>query len=164
MQEYVEEKMIALCKSGGRMTSRTLARMMQAYLRHRQRVKSGKGNAAAPLKHGEQSMDSLKKEGASIAEVEITGDNIGSFRKIAREHKLDFNLKRDDSADPPKWIVSFKAKDERALESAFKKYSQEILNQKSKKPSLKKRVEKNTEHLKSVPAPVKNVKRGGHEL
>ena len=64
----------------------------------------------------------MKKHGASLSDIEITGDNIGSFKRIAREYKVDFALKRDNSEAPPKWIVFFKAKDADAITSAFNKY------------------------------------------
>jgi hypothetical protein len=144
------------------MTGRMLAKMMQAYLRHRQRLRSN--NKSEPPKTGKQSLNSLKKQGASLADIEITGDNIGSFRRIARRHNLDFALKRDDSANPPNWVVFFKTKDDKAMDSAFKEYSKAILNQKAKKPSLKERIAKIKVKIKTITSPVKNKKRGEHEL
>jgi hypothetical protein len=162
LQEQVNEKSVALVSRGAKMTGRMLAKMMQAYLRHRQKSKNNK--KAKPPKQGIQSLNSLKHHGASLVDVEISGDNIGSFKKIAREHRLDFALKKDKSIDPPKWYVFFKSKDDKSLDSAFKKYSQSILNPKAKKPSLKERIAKIKEKLKTISAPVKNKNRGGPEL
>ena len=162
MQEQVNERSVALCSRGAKMTGRMLAKMMQEYLRHVQRMKN-KVKTKEP-KHGKQSLNSLKKHGASLADIEITGENIGSFNRTARRHNLDFALKKDDSVDPPNWIVFFKSKDDKALDSAFKEYSKSILNQKTKKPSLKERIAKFKEMLKTVAAPVRNKKRGEHEL
>lgn len=162
MQEQVNEKAVALASRGAKMTGQMLARMMQEYLRYRQRMKGNKKEA--PPKTGRQSLHSLKKHGASLADIEITGDNIGSFRRIARKHNLDFALKRDDSVDPPNWIVFFKSKDDKALQSAFNEYSKLILNPKAKKQSLKERIEKIKEKLKTISAPVKNKNRGEQEL
>ena len=162
MQEQVNEKAVALTTRGAKMTGRMLAKMMQAYLKHMQRAKSNK--KAEPPKAGKQSLNSLKKHGASLADIEITGENIGSFKRITRKHNLDFALKRDDSVDPPNWIVFFKSKDDRALDSAFKEYSKAILNPQTKKASLKERIAKIKEMLKTVSAPVKSKKRGEHEL
>jgi len=162
LQEYIDEKTVALSSSGTKMTGRMLAKMMQAYLRHLQRMKN-RIKTKEP-KHGKQSLNSLKKHGASLEDIEVTGDNIGSFNRTARKHNLDFALKKDSSVDPPNWIVFFKSKDDKALQSAFKEYSKSILNQKSKKPSLKDRIAKLKEKLKTVAAPVRNKKRGEHEL
>ena len=162
MQEQVNERSVALCSRGAKMTGRTLAKMMQAYLRHLQKAKNNK--KAKPPKQGIQSLNSLKRHGASLADIEVTGDNIGDFRRIARKHNLDFALKKDGSVDPPNWIVFFKSKDDKALNSAFKEYSKAVLNPKAKKASLSERLAKIKEMLKTVSAPVRNKKRGEHEL
>ena len=162
MQEYIDEKTVALSSRGVNMTGRMLAKMMQAYLRNMQRLRKGKGDKSP--KQGKQSLKSLKKHGVSLADVEITGENIGSFNRIAREYNLDYALKKDASVDPPNWVVFFKTKDDRALDSAFKKYSKSLLNQKNKKPSLKERIAKIQEKLKLRTDPVKTKKRGELEL
>ena len=162
MQEQVNEKAVALASRGARMTGQMLARMMREYLRYRQRMKN-KPKTKQP-RQGKQSLNSLRKHGASLADIEITGDNIGSFRRIARKYNLDFALKRDDSKDPPNWIVFFKSRDEKALQSAFNEYSKAVLKQKTHKPSLKERIAKIKERLKTISAPVKNKNRGEHEL
>ena len=162
MQEQVNERSVALCSRGAKMTGRMLAKMMQAYLRQMQKMKNNK--KAKPPKQGIQSLNSLKRHGAALADIEITGDNIGDFRRIARKHNLDFALKKDGSVDPPNWIVFFKSKDDKALDSAFKEYSKEILRPRAKKVSLKERLEKFKEMLKTISAPVRNKKRGEHEL
>jgi hypothetical protein len=135
------------------MTSRLLAQAMQAFLR----------KAKEPAcKHGKQSIKSLTKQGASLANIEISGDDIGSFKRVAKRYNVDFALKRDDSASPPNWIVFFKAKDSKALESAFNEYSKGILKEKEK-PSMLKRLEKFKELAKSIVPPVKNRERGERE-
>jgi len=162
LQEYIEEKSLALSSRGVNMTGRMLAKMMQAYMRQMQRLRKGKG--AKPPKQGKQSLNSLRRHGVSLADVEITGDNIGSFNRIARKHNLDFALKKDATVDPPNWVVFFKSKDDKALDSAFKEYSKSILKQKTKKPSLKERIAKIQEKLKLRTDPVKTKKRGELEL
>jgi len=49
--------------------------------------------------------------GTSINAIEIFGDNTGKFKKTARKHNVDFALKHDRSADPPRWMVFFKYPD-----------------------------------------------------
>jgi len=115
-------------------------------------------------KHGEQSERSLRKQGAALADIEISGDNIGTFRKTARDHKIDFALKRDNSTNPPNWIVFFKAKDDKAIQSAFKEYSKVTLKHKTKKPSMLTKLHRYKELARTANAPVKNRNRGGHEL
>ena len=87
-------------------------------------------------KHGKQSLKSLTKRGASIENIEISGDDISSFKKTARKYNIDFALKKDGSTNPPNWIVFFKSKDSKALEAAFKEYSQEVLKHKAPKEPI----------------------------
>ena len=151
--EQVNERAVALSIKGAKITGRLLAKAMQAFLK----------KAREPTyKQGKQSLKSLSKQGASLADIEISGDNIGSFKRIARKYNVDFALQRDIAADPPRYVVFFKAKDSKALESAFKEYSSKNELKRSK-PSMLKRLEKFKEKAKSVVPPAKNRSRGERE-
>jgi len=170
MQEQVNEKTVALSTRSARMTAHVLEKMIRAYLQHRRNIKNKKG--IKPHKTGQKSIKTLTRDGSSIADVEISGDNIGSFKKIARKYNIDFALKKVvDSkseqnlpAQAPRWVVFFKSKDDRAIDSAFREYSKISLAQKPRKSSLLTRISKFKEVVKLQPEPVKNHKRGGHEL
>jgi hypothetical protein len=135
-------------------TGRLLAKAMQAFLK----------KARAPnYKRGKQSLKSLTKQGASLADMEISADNIGSFKWIARKYNLDFTLKKDTLADPPRCVVFFKAKDSKALESAFKEYARFELKRKER-PSMLKRLDRFKALAKTVIPPAKNRSRGEREM
>ena len=152
--EQINDKSVALSVKSVKMTGRLLAQAMQAFLK----------KAREPTqKHGKQSLKSLSKQGTSLADIEISGDNVGSFKKIARKYNIDFALKKDDSKSPPNWVVFFKAKDSKALESAFKEYSKIELKHKEKTPMLK-RLEKFKEMAKSIVPKAKNRSKGELEL
>ena len=114
------------------------------------------------FKQGKQSVKSLTKQGASLADIEIPG-GIGTFKRVARKYNIDFAVKRDSSAKPPNWVVFFKAKDSKALDSAFKEYTRAHLKYKGK-PSMLQKLEEFKEAAKAITPPVKNRERGGHEL
>jgi len=155
LHEEVNQKTVALSIKTVKITGRLLAKAMQAFLK----------KARDPtIAHGKQSVKSLTKHGASLTNIEITGDNIGSFSRIARKYNVDFALKRDDSETPPKWMVFFKAKDSDALMSALKEYSKIQLKEKTRKPSLLDRLAQAKELVSQIANPVKNRNRGGHEL
>jgi hypothetical protein len=78
-----------------------------------------KAREPTPPKHGKQSVKSLTKQGASLTNIKISGENIGDFKKTARKYNVDFALKRDVAGTPPKWLVFFKAKDIDALTVIF---------------------------------------------
>ncbi|GHV10592.1 hypothetical protein FACS1894219_00330 [Clostridia bacterium] len=75
MQEQVNEKAVALYIKGGKITGRVLAKAMQAFLKQ--------ARASPKPKLGKQSVKSLTKQGASLSNIEISGDNIGTFQKTA---------------------------------------------------------------------------------
>lgn len=150
--EQVNEKTVALSIKATKITGRLLAKAMQAFLR----------KARAPThKQGKQSVKSLTKQGASLADITIPSE-IGTFKRTARKYNIDFALQRDNSSTPPNWIVFFKAKDNKALESAFNEYSKTVLKHKTK-PSMLKRIEHFKNIAKSIVPPTKNRKRGERE-
>jgi hypothetical protein len=155
LQEQINEKSVALYIKAGKMTGRVLAKAMQAFLK----------KAREPtVHHGKQSVKSLTKQGASLTNIEITGDNIGTFKKTARKYNVDFALKRDSSETPPKWLVMFKAKDADALTAAFKEYSSLTLKrEKSHEPPLLAVLQKAKELIGQITAPIKMRQHGERE-
>ena len=155
MQEQVNERTVALSVKGAKLTGRMLAKAMRAFL--------NKIREPPKAATGKQSLKSLQKQGASLTNIEIGSDNIGSFKKIARKYKVGFSLKRDNSETPPKWLVFFKAKDADALTAAFNEYSKFVLRHKTK-PSLLAKLERFKQLAKGRSAPVRHRNRGEHEL
>ena len=155
MQEQVNDKTVALSVKATKITGRLLAQAMKAFLK-----KVGEPH----FKSGKQSVRTLTKQGASLSNIQIDGDNIGSFNRIARKYNVDFALKRDDAVTPPKWMVFFKAKDIDALTAAFNEYYKIQCPKKDRKPSVLDALDKAKELAKEVGAPVKNRNKGGHEL
>ena len=140
--EQINDKCVSISMRGTKATGRMLAKAMQAFL-----------NLAKKhhVKRGIQSLKSLSKQGATLTDIEISGDNIGTFKKTARKYKVDFSLKKDDSSDPPRWIVFFKAKDDKAMQSAFNEYAKKTLAKKPKKESMLDKLDKSKELAKSAP-------------
>ena len=155
MQEQINEKSVALYIKAGKITGRVLAQAMRQFLK----------KAHEPtVHHGKQSVKSLTKQGASLTNIEITGENIGTFKKTARKYNVDFALKRDDSESPPKWLVFFKAKDADALTAAFKEYSSATLkHEKSHEPPLLSLLQKAKELVGQITAPIKTRQQGERE-
>ena len=156
MQEQVNDKTVAIAVKGVKLTGRMLAKAMQAFLKKMQEP--------SKEKPGQQSIKSLTKRGASLADMTIDGDNIGSFKRVARKYNVGFELKRDKAADPPRCIVFFRAKDNKSLESAFNEYSKITLKHKTRKPPMLKRLAHYRKLAKAAAPPVKNRDRGGIEL
>ena len=156
MQDQINERSVALSIRGAKLTGRVLAQAMRTFLKEARKPS---------VHHGKQSIKSLTQQGASLSSIEITGDNIGSFKKTARKYNVDFALKRDDSETPPKWLVFFKAKDADALTAAFKEYSQAVLKQrKDNDPTLLDTLTQAKDIADRIPDPVKSRQHGEREL
>jgi hypothetical protein len=156
VQDQINERSVALSIKAAKLTGRALAQAIQTFLK---KVRE------PSVTHGKQSIKSLTQQGASLTNVEITGDNIGSFKKTARKYNIDFALKRDDSTSPPKWLVFFKAKDSDALMAALKEYSKSNIKVKSdNEPSLLDSLEQEKELVSRIPAPIKTRQQGEREL
>jgi len=143
--EQINDKCVALSSRCTKMTGRILAKMMQAFL---QKVKT------PHIRHGKQSIKSLTKQGASLSDIQISGDNIGTFKKMARKYNVDYSLVKDSSENPPRWTVFFKAKDDKALQSAFSEYAKITLGKKSNKSSMLDTLNQNKKLVQYVPEKV----------
>ena len=88
---------------------------------------------------GKQSLDKLMKQNVQLSNIEITDGNIKSFERVAKKYSIDFSLKKDVTADPPRYYVFFKARDADVMTAAFKEYTGWQLK-KSKKVSVRKKL------------------------
>ncbi len=149
MQEEVNEKTIALCIKGGKITADILKAALRKYLQEMEKSKTKaqqktqvkKQQKAEVVKRGKQSIKSMLDRGCELSNIEITDNNIRSFERVARKYGIDYSLKRDKSETPPKYLVFFRAKDTDVMTAAFKEYTGVTL-QKSKKVSIRKRLQK----------------------
>lgn len=149
MQEEVNEKTIALCIRGGKVTADILKSALAKLLREmeksknksQQKVQEQAMEKTDVVKRGKQSLDKMMKDGSQLTNIEITDKNIRSFERVARKYGIDYSLKKDKSVDPPKYLVFFKAKDVDVMTAAFKEYTGVTL-QKAKRPSIRKRLQK----------------------
>ena len=114
MQEEVNKKVFALIIKSTKLTSSVLREAMKMYLNHR---KNKKQNT-----HGKTTVKKLVGEGNGASTIEINEGNIKDFERVAKKYTIDFAVKKDKTAEPPKYIIFFKAKDSDVLAQAFKEY------------------------------------------
>lgn len=69
-----------------------------------------KGAEKETVYHGKQSMEKLKAHNQELSNIEVTDGNIRSFEKYARKYDIDYCLKKDRSAEPPKYYVFLRRK------------------------------------------------------
>ncbi len=152
MQEEVENRSVNLAISTTKLTARVLARALNSYLRHRKEVKLRKGENPKTEK---KTVASLMKESDKLTNIEISDTDIAGFEKFAKKNRIDYQIKRDDSVTPPKYLVFFKAENGKDMTKAFKEYLASVM-QKEKKPSVIKQLKQMKEKAASLPKKVRN--------
>ena len=147
MQDEVNEKTVSLCIRCGKVTANLLKAAMKKALvkmeQEKQKLqgqKQPKQDKEDKTYKGKQSMDKLMKQNVQLSNIEITDGNIKSFERVAQKYSIDFSLKKDVNADPPRYYVFFKARDADVMTAAFKEYTGQSLN-KDKKPSVRKKLQ-----------------------
>ena len=145
MQDEVNEKTVSLCIRCGKVTANLLKAAMKKALTKMEQEKQKLQGQKQPKQDkedktykGKQSMDKLMKQNVQLSNIEITDGNIKSFERVAKKYSIDFSLKKDVNADPPRYYVFFKARDADVMTAAFKEYTGQSLN-KDKKPSVRKK-------------------------
>lgn len=155
MQEEIEQKSVAIITQGTKMTARILAKAMSAALR---RMRRAQDTAA------KKSAEELAESG-TYENIEISEANIAAFEPVARKHDVQYKLTKDESVDPPRWLVLFKAKDADAMTAAFKEFAQNTLKKKVEKPSTRETMAELKEVMKNaVRDKTKHKERSGPEL
>ena len=167
LQEEVNQKVISLSIQGVKITASVLKAALRKFLemdnRRKQKAtqvkmaeKTGraqeKGREQARKKiekkkpHGKQTIKQLNAQGVQLSNLKITDENIKSFDRVARKYGIDYSLKKEVGADPPKYLVFFKAKDVDVMTAAFREYAGVELKKKQvKKPSVRKKLQKSVE-------------------
>ncbi|MDR1669203.1 MAG: PcfB family protein [Oscillospiraceae bacterium] len=145
MQEELENRSVVLTTRAAKITARTLAKMMEAALRKmRQRDRT--------VKPGRQSLKQLS-QGGSLSSIEVTEGNIKAFEPVARKYGVNYDLKKDSSTDPPRWLVFFRAKDTDAMTAAFTEFNTKMVKRATDKPSTRAAMRQHEENIRK---PVRN--------
>ena len=155
MQEDIEQKSAVLVTKGAKITAKVLAKAMAAALRQMKKKRD------AP---GKQSFKQLSK-GGSLESIPISDENIKAFDPLARKYGVRYKLVRDNSEDPPKWLVFFRAKDADAMTAAFKEFTHKTLKRETDRPSVRETMAKFRAVIKhAVIERTKHKDRSGPEL
>ena len=148
MQDEVNEKTMALCIKGGKISAQILKAALTKLLAEIEKKKqqSKKMGGQNRCKRGKQSIKSLQKSGAQITNIVVTDNNIKSFDRVARKYGIDYSLKKVEQEGKSEYLVFFKAKDVDVMTVAFKEYTSETLK-KQKRESVRQKLEKVKEEL-----------------
>lgn len=101
---------------------------------------------------GKQTVKQLIGQNQGVSNIEINDPSIRDFERIARKYGVDYAVKKDRSASPPKYLIFFKARDADALTAAFSEYTQKKVKKadRSERPSVLAKLAQFKELLKNT--------------
>ena len=103
MQEEIEQKTFNIMISTTKLSARTVLRAVKAAIRLYQSKAS----------QGKQSVRTLLRQNRGVSSVEISKTGIRGLERYAKKYGIDYAIRKDTSEVPPRYLVFFKAPDER---------------------------------------------------
>ena len=154
MQEEVENRTLTLVVSGTKFTGRLFKAAISKYMAHRREKKLNKqrGRDSPVTPKGKQTVKQLIGQNQGVSNIEINDPSIKDFERIARKYGVDYAVKKDRSASPPKYLIFFKARDADALTAAFTEYTGKKVKkaEKTERPSVLAKLAQFKELLKNT--------------
>ena len=154
MQEEVENRTLTPIVSGTKFTGRLFKAAVSKYMAHRKEKKLEKQRSRdSPVTpKGKQTVKQLIGQNQGVSNIEINDPSIKDFERIARKYGVDYAVKKDRSASPPKYLIFFKARDADALTAAFSEYTQKKVKKadRSERPSVLAKLAQFKELLKNT--------------
>ena len=154
MQEEVENRTLTLVVSGTKFTGRLFKAAISKYMAHRREKKLEKQRSRdSPVTpKGKQTVKQLIGQNQGVSNIEINDPSIKDFERIARKYGVDYAVKKDRSASPPKYLIFFKARDADALTAAFTEYTDKKVKkaEKTERPSVLAKLAQFKELLKNT--------------
>ena len=134
MQEEVTNKTVALIVDGAKLTEQTFEKAVKKFLEEIQKSKQPK------IYRGKQTLKQLAGQNAGLANIEISDQNIKAFTSVAKKYHVDFALKKDTSAEQPRYLVFFKSRDADAITAAFQEFASRRMGR-EEKSSIRERLD-----------------------
>ena len=116
MQEEVTGKSVAVIIKGAKISEKVLKKALGKLL-------EAQKNKQPNLHRGKQTLKQLAGQNTGLANIEITDQNIKSFTHVAKKYHVDFALKKDTTAEQPRYLVFFKSRDADAITAAFQEFA-----------------------------------------
>ena len=136
MQEEVEQRTLTLVINGTKFSGRVLKNAVSKFVAFCRNQKAKKVNVHPK---GKQSVKQRTRQGQGVNTMEIDDENLRQFERVARKYGVDYAVRRDTSADTPRFLVFFKGRDADAIMAALKEFSS-AKERKNERPSLLQRL------------------------
>ena len=132
MQEEVTGKGVALIIDGAKMSEQVLEKALQKFL-------EAQKNKSPKMHRGKQTLKQLAGQNAGLTNIEISDKNIKAFTHVAKKYHVDFALKKDTTAEQPRYLVFFKSRDADAITAAFQEFASRRMGR-EERPSVRERL------------------------
>ena len=153
MQEEVENRTVNLAISTTKLTGRTIVAGIRKYLQHREKVKAHTDTRP----HGKQTVKELLGQNQGATNTEIDKTEIRDFERLAKKYGVDYAIRKDKAADPPRYLVFVKARDGDVLDAIVKEHLAKQTTQK-KRPSILKQLAQFKAVVVSIPKKIREKK------
>lgn len=105
--------------------------------------------------HGEMRVKDLIRKDQGAQSLDIDGEGLRNFRRIANKYGVDFAIVKSVDLEPPKYSVFFKARDADAIQSVIGEYAaQKMKLEKENRPSILAKLSRFKELVASLPKKV----------
>ena len=155
MNEEVSNKSVNLAVSATRVTARLLYRALLEYTRRlHYRHDRNKNNKTVFKYRGKQTLKQLIGQNQGVSSMDIGDSDLRVFKRIANKYGVDFAITKDKSADKPKYMVFFKARDADAITNVLQEYSAKVIKKVRNEPtkeSVIEKLRKLKEAVKAIP-------------
>ena len=145
MQEEVTGKTVALIISGTKLSEKVFETAVKKFLEEIQKSKQPK------IYRGKQTLKQLAGQNAGLANIEISDKNIKAFTNVAKKYHVDFALKKDTTAEQPRYLVFFKSRDADAITAAFQEFASRRMGR-EERSSIRERLAQAKEQAEKKPA------------
>ena len=136
MQEEVEQRTLTLVINGTKFSGRVLKNAVSKFVAFCRNRKAAKVQVHPK---GKQSVKKLTQQGQGVNTMEIDDENLRQFERIARKYGVDYAVRKDVTAETPRFLVFFKGRDADAIMAALKEFLS-TKERKSERPSLLQRL------------------------
>ena len=138
-----------------KLTARTVINGFRKFLQSQKKPNAEKTD------HGKMSVEKLIRKDQGAQKIDIADSGIRDFERILGKYGVDYAIRKDNTQEPPRYMVFFKARDADVLTSAFKEYSNKVQHR-EERPSVLKMLSHLKDLAKSAPNKVRE-KRQEHE-
>ena len=123
MEEEVNQRVVSVSFSTGKMTAGVVARAMAGFIAaEHQRLNQHAAERSSQPKHGKIKFEQLMDMDAGADRMELEKSGLRTFDRVARKYHIDYAVKKDKTQQPPKYYVFFKSRDKDTMVTAFKEF------------------------------------------